>query len=591
MAGSVLSRHITSGGDTPYHLAERAYAGGAISDYDIVIINGMRKQSPQVVQADTDAAATARGDLYVAVGSASAAGDEIYIVPWRIRRDVDTSGFTAARDPAFLSGTAGEVAASAGTVAQQVGTVLNVNASTGVLRLNPQSLAMGHVVLNGTVSRTFAVNQDGAAATDEDAQITLVGGDGTDLHTHTITQDTSNRRYNSAAQAGVASAGATAATAGNAHRFVSGAGGANTGGATGQVGGAGGGFVYVGGVGGATNSTGAHASGAGGGYTFTAGAAGNSTGATATAAGNGGGFTFTLGAGGGQAGTGDGGTGGAYLVTLGAGGAQTGAGASGEGGAASTYTVTGGVGGATDNTGTDAAGAGSTFTYTGGAGGAATGAGASNGGAGGGFTFTGGAGGASTGGTAGVGGNFSVQPGAGSTDGTFRILDPDDATAIAVIETDGIPTSTTRTMRVADATFRQLTTITTTQVLALNATPITVVTAAGADTYIEFVSAHLFLDYNSAAYAGVATGEDLIFSYTNGAGEEVSRVETTGFLDQTNDEHRIALAQSPAQDTATTITPVANAAIVISLLSGEITTGDSPLIVEVLYRIRDLTPA
>jgi hypothetical protein len=132
---------------------------------------------------------------------------------------------------------------------------------------------------------------------------------------------------------------------------------------------------------------------------------------------------------------------------------------------------------------------------------------------------------------------------------------------------------------------------TTAQVLALNATPISLVPAHGADTFIEFISAHLFLDHAGTDYAGVASGEDLIFSYTNGSGEEVARVETTGFLNASADAHRIALAQSPAQDAATTIIPVANAALVISLLSAEIITGDSPLIVEVLYRVRDLTPA
>jgi len=137
---------------------------------------------------------------------------------------------------------------------------------------------------------------------------------------------------------------------------------------------------------------------------------------------------------------------------------------------------------------------------------------------------------------------------------------------------------------------RSLVTVTTAQVLALNATPIALVAAPGADKFIEFVSAHLFLDYNSAAYAGVAGGEDLVITYTDGSGEEVGRQETTGFIDQTNDEHRIVVHHA-VDDAVSDKIPVANAALVISLLSGEITTGDSPMIVETFYRVRTLAIA
>lgn len=142
---------------------------------------------------------------------------------------------------------------------------------------------------------------------------------------------------------------------------------------------------------------------------------------------------------------------------------------------------------------------------------------------------------------------------------------------------------------VGTTTYSATVTVTAAQLLALNATPIAMVAAPGAGLYIEFVSAHLLLDFNSKAHAAPAAGEDLIFSYTNGAGEEVSRVESTSFLDAAADAHRIALAQSPAQDAATTIIPVANAALVLSLLSGELGgAGDSPLIVQVDYKIRTL---
>lgn len=123
-------------------------------------------------------------------------------------------------------------------------------------------------------------------------------------------------------------------------------------------------------------------------------------------------------------------------------------------------------------------------------------------------------------------------------------------------------------------------TVSSAEILALNATPKELVAAPGAGLALVFEGAVMFLDFNSAAYAGIATGEDLSIKYTNASGDEVSQIEATGFLDATADALRYAL---PA--TTAAITPVANAALVLHLLVGEITTGDSPLKVRVYYRV------
>lgn len=128
-------------------------------------------------------------------------------------------------------------------------------------------------------------------------------------------------------------------------------------------------------------------------------------------------------------------------------------------------------------------------------------------------------------------------------------------------------------------------TITTGQLLALNATPQSLVAAPGANKAIVFKGALIMLDYNSAAYAGIAAGEDLLISYTDGSGVEVGRCETTGFLDQTADKIRWVVPQAAAGAAVSDITPVANAALVISLLTAEIITGDSPLKIRVYYRV------
>jgi hypothetical protein len=122
------------------------------------------------------------------------------------------------------------------------------------------------------------------------------------------------------------------------------------------------------------------------------------------------------------------------------------------------------------------------------------------------------------------------------------------------------------------------------ELLALNATPKTLVAAPGAGLANIFEGAVAFLDYNSAAYAGIAAGEDLAVKYTNGSGLQVGSCETDPFLTGTADATRFIQAYR-ASSGASDITPVANAALVLHLLSGEITTGDSPLIVRTYYRV------
>jgi hypothetical protein len=127
-------------------------------------------------------------------------------------------------------------------------------------------------------------------------------------------------------------------------------------------------------------------------------------------------------------------------------------------------------------------------------------------------------------------------------------------------------------------------TITAAQLKALNATPQTVVAAPGAGYALVLEGALLTMTYGTAAYAGIAAGEDLSFKYTNGSGAEVGQCETTGFLDQTSDQLRYVRAQAAASGNSA-VTPIANAALVLHMLSGEITTGDSPLKVRVFYRV------
>ena len=130
-------------------------------------------------------------------------------------------------------------------------------------------------------------------------------------------------------------------------------------------------------------------------------------------------------------------------------------------------------------------------------------------------------------------------------------------------------------------------TITSAQVLALVATPITVLAAQGSGIAIIPTRVAIYKPAGTA-YAAVAAGEDLVLKYTNASGAQCSAViETTGFLDQTTAQTRIAHPPSHTGATAGDYAPVANAAVVLHLLAGEVTTGDSPLYVRMWY---DLIP-
>lgn len=125
--------------------------------------------------------------------------------------------------------------------------------------------------------------------------------------------------------------------------------------------------------------------------------------------------------------------------------------------------------------------------------------------------------------------------------------------------------------------------VTSAQLLAMFATPVSVIPSPGAGLAIVLESGTIHKPAGTA-YGGIAVGEDLTFKYTDQAGLEVAQIETTGFLDQATAQTR-TFKTFGAASLISSITPVANAAIVIALLAGEIITGTSALHVRLNYRI------
>lgn len=135
----------------------------------------------------------------------------------------------------------------------------------------------------------------------------------------------------------------------------------------------------------------------------------------------------------------------------------------------------------------------------------------------------------------------------------------------------------------------EVVTISTGEVLALAATPKVLVAAPGANKFIAVQSVTLAVDYATTVYDGVDAAEDFSIQYIGGSVKVTQDIESTGFIDQAGDELRFisaaphALAAAAAADP---LIPTVNAGIDITILVGEIATGDSPIDVEICYAIK-----
>ena len=124
--------------------------------------------------------------------------------------------------------------------------------------------------------------------------------------------------------------------------------------------------------------------------------------------------------------------------------------------------------------------------------------------------------------------------------------------------------------------------ITSAEILALRATPKTLVAAPGAGKLLEFVSAVLLLDATATAY--VESSANLAVRYENTTGAKASEdVEATGFIDQTADTMTTARARA---DAIVAKTGCENKALVLhNLGAGEYTTGTGVMRVKITYRV------
>jgi len=132
----------------------------------------------------------------------------------------------------------------------------------------------------------------------------------------------------------------------------------------------------------------------------------------------------------------------------------------------------------------------------------------------------------------------------------------------------------------------QKTTVTTAQVLALNATPVEVLPAVGTTNYMQFNGAFVFQDYNSVAYDDDGTNEDVVIQL-GGGGANVSGTIDSTLIDGAAD---FLIWLPPAIDlTASVVSGVeflnTDASLEIALDGSEIITGNSDWDVVVFYTL------
>jgi len=128
--------------------------------------------------------------------------------------------------------------------------------------------------------------------------------------------------------------------------------------------------------------------------------------------------------------------------------------------------------------------------------------------------------------------------------------------------------------------------LTSAQIKALRATPITIIAAPGAGKVIEFIGATLKLVYGGTNVF-TETDDNLAFKYTDGSGVSVSgNIESTGFIDQSANTYTSAVRQA---DGIVAATGAENQALVLhNTGDGEIAGNagnDNTLEISVLYRV------
>lgn len=150
--------------------------------------------------------------------------------------------------------------------------------------------------------------------------------------------------------------------------------------------------------------------------------------------------------------------------------------------------------------------------------------------------------------------------------------------ASATVTPVTVGSTTTYTITVAQTVPLEATlTISSASILALNSTPITIVSAPGAGKYIEVISASASMTYVSAPYATYTT-----LQLINAGADTAQSTNTTILASTVTRNTRFGGATAPTAGQTQIIT---NTALQVKVETGNPTGGDSLVTVKVYYRI------
>jgi hypothetical protein len=127
------------------------------------------------------------------------------------------------------------------------------------------------------------------------------------------------------------------------------------------------------------------------------------------------------------------------------------------------------------------------------------------------------------------------------------------------------------------------------EVLTLRASAKELIPAPGANQVLQFISVVIKYIADDTGYAETTADDNLVVQYSGGQ-DVCTAIDMTGFIDQTNDEIRLAFASETALATTVDLYALRNTSLVLFNNGGaEWTTGDGKLDVRIIYCVHDFS--
>jgi len=139
----------------------------------------------------------------------------------------------------------------------------------------------------------------------------------------------------------------------------------------------------------------------------------------------------------------------------------------------------------------------------------------------------------------------------------------------------------------AGVTLQNRVRVSSAELLALATTAKELVSAPGANKVLEFVSA--VIKHNAGtAYAEPSAPDEMVIQYSGGQ-DVCTEIDATGFLDQTDDEIRLAAHLESVLATTVDLEALKNTSLVLFNSGANWTTGTGTVDVRINYRIHDFS--